>query len=382
MESAECSPADLLRNAPLRGRGWYHASCVRAALEFGVLARRSITHTATASCHVPADKFAAAVGRLMNAFPSEEVALADASGANLQKNICNHLVGLFGRRRPVQRNCTTSRCAQDEEALAPLGASFRRPVAGCDGWWDFIQETPLVGRHTLFLLYRKVVDEESAMLARTARAVQAIPRSVVHQLNTDSVLFTGPAGHPEDERVRCFLTEHHRLKGHRRLPVRDDAAPRAPADWLSVNEEEAERHVLAGGGLCIEALAGTGKSTFLRHLAARLRENGRSVLMCAVTHVATANLEPDAMTLCRFVFQYGRGIRMRLDCRIVDEFSLIDGMIWCHLATIYCTTPSASASSRATGTNYHRCATTRWGRRCPACETGRSYESGAGVGWS
>jgi ATP-dependent exoDNAse (exonuclease V) alpha subunit len=57
--------------------------------------------------------------------------------------------------------------------------------------------------------------------------------------------------------------------------------------------------------------------------------------MVAVTHVAVANLEDDgAMTLARFLYMYGRGIRNRPDCLVIDEISLVDCYLFTRLATL------------------------------------------------
>ena len=62
--------------------------------------------------------------------------------------------------------------------------------------------------------------------------------------------------------------------------------------------------------------------------------NRASRCRCALTHVATANLrDAKAETLARLTHSYGRG-RRRIDVLIVDEYSMIDAMLWCHLASI------------------------------------------------
>jgi hypothetical protein len=106
-------------------------------------------------------------------------------------------------------------------------------------------------------------------------------------------------------------------------------------DWRDLTEEEAFNHVLDGGSLCIEAYAGTGKSTFLRRCAAALREKGKRVQCCALTHVAVANLrDPSAQTLARLTHSYGQGKRNRFDVLVLDEFSMVDTAIWCAAAAI------------------------------------------------
>ena len=179
--------------------------------------------------------------------------------------------------------------------------------------------------------YRLVIDQEAALLCHAALAVQTLP-SRIYELNVDSILYDGPAYEPEG--WRCELTEKHRLVGKRNVHPRKEPEPMLAADWVDVSEADALAHVLWGKSTYIEAHAGTGKSHFLRQCAQGLREQGKTVQMCALTHVATANLrDPKAQTLARLTHSYGRGT-CRIDCFVVDEFSQIDAMLWCHLASI------------------------------------------------
>jgi hypothetical protein len=176
-----------------------------------------------------------------------------------------------------------------------------------------------------------VVDLESALLARLARRI----KGQIFEFNTDSILYLGkPLS--EIDGVRCLVTSDRRLKGQRKLPTRVNPPPQPTRPWRELSsEEEAAAHVLAGGSLCIEALAGCGKSTLLRRMASELRAQGKRVMMTAVTHVATANLEdPEAQTLSRLTYSYGAGVKTRPDVLTLDEFSLPDGYLWAHLATL------------------------------------------------
>jgi hypothetical protein len=95
-------------------------------------------------------------------------------------------------------------------------------------------------------------------------------------------------------------TEGKRIAGVRRVHPRNEPEPQFPADWVDLDEEAAFAHVLAGNSLYIEAHAGAGKRHFLRKRATALRGQGKTVQMCALTHVATANLrDKGAMTLAR-----------------------------------------------------------------------------------
>ncbi|MFM7984950.1 MAG: AAA family ATPase, partial [Candidatus Fonsibacter sp.] len=59
---------------------------------------------------------------------------------------------------------------------------------------------------------------------------------------------------------------------------------------MDLDKEAAFAHALAGNNLYVEAHAGTGKTHFLQKCAAALRERGKIVQRCALTHVAMANL--------------------------------------------------------------------------------------------
>ena len=82
--------------------------------------------------------------------------------------------------------------------------------------------------------------------------------------------------------------------------------------------------MLNGGSLIVEALAGCGKSTFLRKMAAKLRAQKKTVHMMALTHVAVASLEDEkAMTLARWTHAYGQAVKNRPAVGILYEPSFV-----------------------------------------------------------
>ena len=113
------------------------------------------------------------------------------------------------------------------------------------------------------------------------------------------------------------------MAGARRVAARNDPEPPDSEPWRDVGEEAALAHVLAGGSLCVDSMAGTGKTFFLRKCIARLREAGKRVVCCATTHVAAANLDAQAMTLARFEHSFGRGVKMQVQVLVIDEFSCV-----------------------------------------------------------
>jgi len=234
---------------PLRGRGWHHVSCIHEALANGVLRLSEITHSFRPSASVAPDTFAAALARALQALPDEKVRLGDNTECNLCKTACNSLVGLWGRRDHHELRATCSQTAQDGDILGVTsGETWRRPVGVAD-WVDGFHKQELVRRHTFSLMHRAVLDQEAAALARILRKLPG----KIYKLNTDSVLYAG--NRVEEEGWRCELTQFHRLQGHRRLLVRNDAPPRLEPAFTDLTEEAAEAHVLAGGSLRVEAMA-------------------------------------------------------------------------------------------------------------------------------
>ena len=186
---------------------------------------------------------------MLSALPADEVTTTTGHTTNLRRDASHCLVGLWGRRKRFILEASTSQCPHDEQILGRLGVTYRQGIDGTE-WFDHFAELPMVCRRTHFLMYRKTIDEESALLARAARAVKA---SIIYQLNADSVLYAGKLPPPSDD-LRGKVTLEGRLRGTWKLPLRSDPEPQAVDDWTDVmGAEEAEEHVLKGGSLCIEA---------------------------------------------------------------------------------------------------------------------------------
>jgi len=322
------SARQLVDEAPLRGTGWYHRSVAQAAYEAGVLQPSQITHVVKASVHLDPKIIAKAFQSVLDTLPVEHVTV-NGGVSDLRREAAHHLIGMWGRKHSDVLTSTTSQTPQDE-FVHGHGVTYRQ-FAGVSGWFDFFSACPVSSRHTYYLLYRKIIDEESALVFRLMRSL-TITR--LFEINTDSLLYEGELPGLRDD-VRSEMTTERRLKGVYQLPTRSDPAPRPAAPWRDVGEEEAEAHVLNGGSLIVEALAGCGKSTFLRKMAVKLRAQNKTVHMMALTHVAVANLEDEkAMTLARWTHAYGQGVKNRPDVVIVDELSFVCPFLYSHMATL------------------------------------------------
>ena len=73
---------------------------------------------------------------------------------------------------------------------AETGVSFRT-WTGVGDWWDMHSEQEIMNRTSHYLLYRKVIDEEAALLARLARELRLSKNGRVLEWNTDAILYTG-----------------------------------------------------------------------------------------------------------------------------------------------------------------------------------------------
>ena len=80
------------------------------------------------------------------------------------------------------------------------------------------------------------------------------------------------------------------LKGNYQVPALESIRISLPR-FNDVSEESAERLVLAGEGLFVNGIAGTGKSFFARGLVEKLREEGKRVCVLAKTHLAVQNMK-------------------------------------------------------------------------------------------
>ena len=131
---------------------------------------------------------------------------------------------------------------------------------------------------------------------------------------------------------RCQATECKPLMGIYRTPKTDQEVPSLPDGYSEIIEDEA--YVTARDkGLLILGAPGVGKTHFARQLVGKLRENGHIVEVIAKTHSAVRNFGIEGCyTADHWVIRHIKTGRPRCQYLVIEELSMINSMLWCHLA--------------------------------------------------
>ena len=319
LSSGEWSKKLLLESLPFRGpKAWYHKSVLDYARE-KCPQDFHITHCVKASCYIPKEHFGKAVQRILDALPEDRV-----SDRDLRKEFSHRLPGMFGRR---QQTLVSAKLTSTEGDARMLCATYHtnESVSTLIGdHWLVRTEKNKCTRASYMPLYWLIIDLEATLLARVIDTVQGPGiQGCIYEINTDSVLYNGPLL-PETDELRCKTTAKDRMKGVRSLSIRSHEPPSLQT-WTEIGVDDVKEHVLSGKSLCIEGLAGCGKSHMFREIAKWLREAGKTVRMLGPTHVSVQNLnDRNAATMHRYAHLYGSGKQNRADVFIIDELGLAD----------------------------------------------------------
>jgi hypothetical protein len=137
---------------------------------------------------------------------------------------------------------------------------------------------------------------EAAWIGRALALLRDAGR-VVYEIKTDSILFGQGASvesfrhHTGDPVFREGpVAPKDLMKSRGKMPQREATPPEETPAWRELTEEEARAHVLAGGSLAIEGVAGTGKSHFVGSLAKELADDGRTMSAISKTHCASSRI--------------------------------------------------------------------------------------------
>ncbi len=296
------------------GPGWQHRVQTEWLLHTGVIQWEDITHTLTATAHLPA-------GLLAEPLEQMERAWKATAGDNraLAKLSVNSLIGLW---------------AIDEATSIKVRSSTREdldaPKEGCltstfhyEGGvvYDFLTRTRLLTNTSCRPLHDLCMCTEAVRVGQMLLALR-VARAIPLELRTDSVLFKPrkrdpvrldeltfrdldtlytrgfPLARPPVQLTQIPSTEH---------PFRQAAATEGdrltggcggnfcpwtaiqlqPRDYRDCSPEEGERRVLGGESLLVLGIAGVGKTHYCRGVVERLRAAGEKVDIISKTHIAS-----------------------------------------------------------------------------------------------
>jgi hypothetical protein len=282
-----------------------------------VLSWEDISHTLTATAHLPAGLLTAPLRQMEEAW----------EGDPLAKLAVNSLIGLWAIDQVFSHSLRSSTYETD----APVG-SLKQTFhfeGGCT--YDFITSTRLQCSSTCRPLHDLCMATEHVRVGQVIYELQQ-SRAVIYEFKTDSVLYKplkrtkprlatlafrdldtlrdafelSPAQkrlramwHPEpvflmtacpsDEKVYRVLVAKAEdpLKCNPGLPERSWDLTPPNRSWIFLEPEEGERRVLDGGSLLVTGIAGTGKTTFRMGIVERLRKDGKVVDVVSKTHTAS-----------------------------------------------------------------------------------------------
>jgi hypothetical protein len=84
--------------APVRGPGWYHYTAAQAAIDLGKIDQSQIRWVLKASLRMSKATMSRVVNQALSPFVDNTVRLDDNSEINFQKEACNRMIGLWGRK--------------------------------------------------------------------------------------------------------------------------------------------------------------------------------------------------------------------------------------------------------------------------------------------
>ena len=262
------------------GPGPQHRVQTEFLMSQGVLGWHDISHTLTATGRLPRDT-------LREPFRILDEAWGDAEWG--RKECFNALTGLFCLDEAWRFGLTTSSYSADAPN-AVLRKTFRYPGGHVT---DHITKQRLRSIATHRPLHDLCMCAEAAWIGR---ALAALRGSTVYEVKTDSILFSAAELEATTSFPRHYtgepvfregpVTPQDLMKSRGKMPQREAHAPVEPPAWRELTEEEAREHVLAGGSLAIEGVAGVGKSHFVGSLAKGLAD----VSAISKTHCASSRI--------------------------------------------------------------------------------------------
>ena len=302
------------------GPGWQHRVQTEWLLHTSVITWDDISHTLTATAHLPANILAEPLERMEQAWLDNSV---------LAKLSVNSLIGLWAIDEASTLKVQTSTREDDAPRQGCLTSTFHY-----DGGfvYDFLTRTKLISNASCRPLHDICMCTEAVRVGQMLLALK-LSNAIPYELKTDSVLFKAkkrkpvrldqltfkdlgniytkgyPLARPTTH-LGAILSDCHpfrQAKAAERDLLRGGgaepdtpAAPAPPNDddkkgttaprraWRGCSPEEGERRVLEDKqSLFVQGIAGTGKTTFMQGVVERLRAAGEVVNTISKTHVAS-----------------------------------------------------------------------------------------------
>ncbi|MEY2711040.1 MAG: hypothetical protein RL487_823 [Actinomycetota bacterium] len=350
-------PGTLLSLLPYQGPAWYPRVAVQFLLHHGKITWSDVKFGFSATSRLP-------VGALRKPLDIIDDAWERCGKAWLAKQAVNALIGMYGCRPK-----SVWRCKSSTRLLETSGADRTSVVhyGGDKTMIDYFFETNLVTNGSHRVLYDIAVATEHVRVAEQLYILQrlGVPQRNVLYVKTDAVCYQASpkltrglrdvekttlrdlhklrstyepaekgmkmnrlneltAKTPvEDDRLAFRTQPGTGLMGDYPLPVITEARTLSLPRWHDVSPEAGEQLALAGEGLFVRGIAGTGKTHYAREIIDALRGDNKKVCVLAKTHVATRNAEGDC-TLDRFARRYVAQGTCPYDVLVIDEISQVD----------------------------------------------------------
>ena len=296
------------------GPGWQHRVQTEWLLHTSVIAWEHITHTLTATAHLPAGLLAEPLEIMERAW----------EGSELAKLSINSLIGLWAIDDATTLKVRTSTREDDKPKHGCL-TSLVHYEGGLV--YDFITRTKLVTNASCRPLHDLCMCTEAVRVGQMLLAIK-MAGAIPYELKTDSVLFKAKKRSPVEldkltfrdlgtlytksfplarpilqlgvaisenkpfRQARARDSDLLRTRGCEEslTPQRSSETPTTspkPRPWQECTPEEGERRVLDKESLFVQGIAGTGKTTYCQGIVERLQAAGERVDIISKTHVAS-----------------------------------------------------------------------------------------------
>jgi hypothetical protein len=303
------------------GSGWQHRVLTEHLLHFGVINWTDISHTITATGHLPANTFQK---------PLEAMELAWREDLDKAKFSINSLIGVCSLDEVEPYVLASSTDAGD----APAGSLMTQYRVNGRTWFDFVTTYKQKTCCSLKPIYDICLASEARNVGLAIFALKHFNCPLL-EFKTDSVMFkmrkrrmpdiatfrysdisSLRQRYVADHKLNCYCDVTHNtsvalifrmyqakesdyMQCEPIKPSRNHLLTIQDLAWNRVSPQEAEHHE---GGLLIVGAPGTGKSHLCLQLIARLRAEGFRVEVLSKTWVASQRI--DGVTADHWVQRY------------------------------------------------------------------------------